>query len=161
MLKTVSTPEVVLQNLQKGADLMTPGLRGWDTEIKLGDITAIALDEGVPIAVGVAAFDIGKLSKAGGEKGKAVYLVHCYKDELWAMGAKQDPPQRERLLAESHLEEATEHLSLEPHSNGQINETEQPIVPTDSSESEKISMAQSQGNAVDPSVSGHLSTWIY
>jgi len=154
MLKTVSTPEIVLQHLQKGADLMTPGLRGWDKRIKLGDITAIVLDEGVPIAVGVAAFDIGKLSKAAGEKGKAVYLVHCYNDELWAMGTKQQPPSREALLAESQLEDATEQLSLEPHSNEQENETEKPPLPKEASESEEIPLSQPQRDAVEPSVSG-------
>ena len=95
---------------------MTPGLRRWDTDIRAGDVTAIALQNNVPIAVGVAAFDIGKLSKSVGERGKAVYLVHCYHDELWGIGSKSQPPIElpKETAEEIQLEDSTKQLSLEP-----------------------------------------------
>src|SRR5271155_4217880 len=71
---------------------MTPRLTKWDPEIKSGEVVAVTLQDGIPIAVGIAAFDLGRLSKAVGEKGKAVYLVHCYRDDLWAVGSKKQPP---------------------------------------------------------------------
>ena len=89
---------------------MTPGLTRWNSEIKQSDVVAITSQNGVPMAVGVAAHNIGRLSKAVGEKGKAVYLVHCYNDELWALGSKAKPPVT--LAADDSLEKATEELTL-------------------------------------------------
>jgi predicted RNA-binding protein (TIGR00451 family) len=91
-VRSVATWNHVLEKLQSGADLMTPGLTSWHSEIKAGDITAIALEDKVPVAVGVAAFDVGRLVQSRGGKGKAIYLVHCHHDELWALGNKMDPP---------------------------------------------------------------------
>lgn len=73
---------------------MTPGLTGWNPEIKSGDVVQVLLKNQTPVAVGVAAFDIGRLSKAVGEKGKAIYIMHCYRDELWGLGSKSHPPER-------------------------------------------------------------------
>jgi translation initiation factor 2D len=93
---------------------MTPGLTRWNSDIRSGDITAVTLENGVPIAVGVAAFDVGRLSKATGEKGKAIYLLHCYNDELWALGSKSHPPTEVLPSKSDQLEEALQQLSLEP-----------------------------------------------
>lgn len=92
ILRTVSTWNHVLEKLQSGADLMTPGLTSWDPEIKTGDVTAIRLENRVPVAVGIAAFDVGHLTQSRRGKGKAIYLVHCHHDELWALGSKINPP---------------------------------------------------------------------
>lgn len=112
LVHTVSTWDHVLVKLQGGADLMTPGLFKWNPAIKSGDITAVTLENGVPIAVGVAAFDIGRLSKATGEKGKAIYLLHCYNDELWALGSKSHPPTDILPSKSDQLEEDVQQLSL-------------------------------------------------
>jgi hypothetical protein len=92
---------------------MTPGLTKWSPDIKSGDVTAITLENGVPIAIGIAAFDIGRLSKATGEKGKAIYIVHCYNDELWALGSKSHPPTDILPSKLDRLDETMQQLSLE------------------------------------------------
>jgi translation initiation factor 2D len=143
----VSTWDHVLDKLQGGADLMTPGLTIWNSEIKSGNVTAVTLQDGVAIAVGIAAFDIGRLSKAAGEKGKAVYLVHCYKDELWGLGTKTHP----RIVSTdtpTQVEEKTQQLSLEDN----IEETNTPADLTDNPIPDSIS--QLEDNKVEPSISG-------
>jgi translation initiation factor 2D len=91
---------------------MTPGLTHWNREIKAGQVVTVTLQNRVPMAVGVAVFDVGNLSKAVGEKGKAVYIVHCFKDELWTLGNKSQPPSTMPSTTEE-LEESTQQLTLE------------------------------------------------
>ena len=151
LLKSVSTWDHVLDKLQGGADLMTPGLTYWNAEIKSGNVTAVTLQNGVPIAVGIAAFDIGRLSKAAGEKGKAVYLVHCYKDELWGLGTKTHPPTSISTDTPTQLEEKTQQLSLE-------DDIEEANTPADLANNPVAdSISQPEDNKVEPSISG-LST---
>ncbi|KZF20737.1 RNA binding protein-like protein Ligatin/Tma64 [Xylona heveae TC161] len=83
------TPSFVLEKLQGGADLMTPGLtRGppFPTNATKGAVVAIASHENptVPLAVGVCEIDVSSLQKARGEKGKAVHPVQWEGDEIWA-----------------------------------------------------------------------------
>lgn len=130
---------------------MTPGLTGWDRKIKSGDITAVTLGNGVPMAVGVAAFDIGNLSKAAGEKGKAVYLVHCYHDELWALGTKSHPPLSHADDQASGLEESTQQLSLNTETEKHDNEPHDPTAKPAGDFG-----TPTQGDSVsEPSVSGN------
>lgn len=149
LLKTVSTWDHVLPRLQGGADLMTPGLTRWNSEIRVGDITAVALQNQVPIAVGVAAFDIGRLSKAAGEKGKAVYLVHCYSDELWGIGTKSHPP---TSISDTpvQLADATRQLSLE-------DVVEENVEPTEIIDKPLEKMVETpEDHKVEPPISGFL-----
>jgi len=93
---------------------MTPGLTSWDPEIRAGDISAITLEDRVPVAVGVAAFDVGHLAQSKGGKGKAIYLIHCYHDELWGLGNKANPPSPPPNDPPiKPLEVATQNLSLD------------------------------------------------
>jgi len=92
---------------------MTPGLTRWSSEIKAGDVVAVTLQNKIPMAVGVAGFDIGELSKAAGEKGKAVYLVHCYHDDLWSLGSKTKPPASFTPAVDLPVEASIEQLSLD------------------------------------------------
>ena len=147
LLKSVSTWDHVLNKLQGGADLMTPGLIRWNSEIESGNVTAVTLQNGVPIAVGIAAFDVGQLSKAAGGKGKAVYLVHCYKDELWGLGTKTHPPSISPDIP-AQLEEKTQQLSLEDN----IEEANTPADLADYQVADTIS--QPEDNKVEPSISG-------
>jgi PUA domain len=146
----VSTWDHVLIKLQGGADLMTPGLTSWNQDIKSGDIVAITLQNNIPVAVGVAAFDIGRLSKAAGEKGKAVFLVHCYNDELWAVGSKTRPPTDtpHETQDDSQLEEATQQLTLE-----QTVDNEADLVTPEGNVEEPLA-PQSEQVGNEPSVSG-------
>ncbi len=132
---------------------MTPGLTYWNSEIKSGNVTAVTLQNGVPIAVGIAAFDIGQLSKAAGEKGKAVYLVHCYKDELWGLGTKAHPPSTSTDTS-TQLEEKTQQLSLEDNIEEEKTHTE--IADNALADS---SISQAEDSKVEPSISGLSTLW--
>jgi translation initiation factor 2D len=126
---------------------MTPGLIGWSSEIKSGDIVAVTLQNAAPIAVGVAAFDIGRLAKAAGERGKAVYLVHCYRDELWGMGTKIHPPAGISDTS-TQLEDATQQLSLEDN----MIEADEPAKITETPSDKPIESHEEE--KLEPSTSG-------
>jgi translation initiation factor 2D len=127
---------------------MTPGLTGWSSDIKPGDVTAITLQDAVPIAVGVAAFEIGRLSKAAGEKGKAVYLVHCYNDELWGLGTKTRPPVG-TSTASAHIEGATQRLSVQENKEG-----DEDLIHVVENPSEIPVESQIENDKVEPSTAG-------
>ncbi|KAF2792126.1 hypothetical protein K505DRAFT_308200 [Melanomma pulvis-pyrius CBS 109.77] len=83
------TPLAVVEKLQGGADLMTPGLqRGPPFPIKAtkGAIVAVASLESptVPMAVGTCEIDISLLQKVQGVKGQAVEMFHWAGDEIWS-----------------------------------------------------------------------------
>ncbi|KAF1937258.1 eukaryotic translation initiation factor SUI1 family protein [Clathrospora elynae] len=95
------TPLVVVEKLQAGADLMTPGLqRGppFPTRATKGAIVAIASLEAptVPMAVGECEIDVSALDKVQGMKGQAVSTFHWAGDELWSWSstgkAGREPP---------------------------------------------------------------------
>lgn len=95
------TPLVVVEKLQAGADLMTPGLqRGppFPAKATQGAIVAIASLEAptVPMAVGECNIDVSALDKVQGIKGHAVSTFHWAGDELWAWSSTakpgRDPP---------------------------------------------------------------------
>ena len=44
----------------------------------------------IPVAVGRMAISTGNLRSAG--RGKAVHILHTYKDSLWSLGPGADPP---------------------------------------------------------------------
>jgi len=134
---------------------MTPGLTKWDPEIRSGEIVAITLQDGIPVAVGIAAFDIGRLSKAAGEKGKAVYLVHCYRDELWAIGSKTNPPKSTPAITDTELETATQELSLNSRDEDQHVSNVEYI--EDAGETlPKPNVEANQVTRLEPSTSGSL-----
>jgi predicted RNA-binding protein (TIGR00451 family) len=148
VLPSVSTSDNVLEKLQSGADLMTPGLTSWDPEIKAGDITAITLENSVPVAVGVAAFDVGDLSRSKGGKGKAIYLIHCHHDQLWGLGSKTDPPSplRNEPKIEPLLESA-QQLSLgeSERATDDAETSEQPVDESPTVPDEKIQEPSTSG----------------
>lgn len=95
------TPLVVVEKMQAGADLMTPGLqRGppFPKKATKGAIVAIASLEAptVPMAVGTCEIDVSALDKVQGMKGQAVSTFHWAGDELWSWSsagkAGTDPP---------------------------------------------------------------------
>lgn len=48
---------------------------------------------GVPLAVGHMAVDGATLQKEGDIKGKAVVILHTWKDNLWELGSKGEVPE--------------------------------------------------------------------
>ncbi|KIN93949.1 hypothetical protein M404DRAFT_1008652 [Pisolithus tinctorius Marx 270] len=99
LLPCITTPASVIPVLVGGADLMIPGVVQIPSSqtVVPPQLVAIAkytsdspTTRGPPLAIGVLAADLDKL-KAGG-KGKAVHLLHSWKDHLFAIGSKADPP---------------------------------------------------------------------
>ncbi|KAL8769876.1 MAG: hypothetical protein Q9209_004314 [Squamulea sp. 1 TL-2023] len=89
LVPLLHTPDVVLQKLRGGADLMTPGLaRGppFPPKATRGSIVAIASLErpSVPVVVGVCEIDVASLQEVRGVKGHAVRGEHWDGDEIWA-----------------------------------------------------------------------------
>ncbi|KAI6042425.1 hypothetical protein EDC04DRAFT_3139203 [Pisolithus marmoratus] len=99
LLPCITTPASVIPILVEGADLMIPAvvqIPSSQTVVppQLAAIAKYITDSptmrGPPLVVRCLAADLEKL-KAGG-KGKAVHLLHSWKDYLFAMGSKADPP---------------------------------------------------------------------
>ncbi|KAJ4287642.1 hypothetical protein N0V90_012345 [Kalmusia sp. IMI 367209] len=83
------TPSFVVEKLQGGADLMTPGLQRGPPFPKAaikGAVVAIASLEAptVPMAVGTCEIDVSSLGNVQGMKGHAVSTFHWAGDELWS-----------------------------------------------------------------------------
>lgn len=96
ILPLLYTPSFVVEKLQGGADLMTPGLqRGppFPKKATRGAVVAIASLEApsVPMAVGTCAIDVGSLDKVQGMKGHAVQTFHWAGDELWSWSSSSKP----------------------------------------------------------------------
>lgn len=91
LVPLLHTPAPVLQKLQGGADLMTPGLaRGppFPSGATINSIVAIASLErpSVPKVVGVCEIDVSSLQQVQGAKGHAVRGYHWDGDEIWGWG---------------------------------------------------------------------------
>ena len=89
LVPLLHTPGFVVEKLQGGADLMTPGLaRGppFPEGATKNSVVAVAsLDRpSVPLFVGICEIDISGLEKVQGAKGHAVKGVHWAGDEIWA-----------------------------------------------------------------------------
>ncbi|THZ99131.1 hypothetical protein D6C82_05370 [Aureobasidium pullulans] len=83
------TPGFVVQKLQGGADLMTPGLANgppFNQKATKGAVVAIASLEqpSVPVAVGACLIDISSLGVVQGSRGHAVQTMHWAGDEIWS-----------------------------------------------------------------------------
>lgn len=128
------TPHFVVEKLQGGADLMTPGLqRGppFPKKAIKGAIVAIASLENptVPMAVGTCEIDVSSLQQVQGAKGHAVQTFHWAGDELWSWsstgksgtqppeslaGWDQDNDEQDSLAAQ------TAAVTLEDESSGAV-----------------------------------------
>jgi translation initiation factor 2D len=98
LVPLLHTPEMVMQKLRGGADLMTPGLADeppFPERAAKGAVVAVAgLDRHtVPLFVGVCEIDIAGLKEVQGTKGHAVRGVHWEGDELWAWSSSSRPGQ--------------------------------------------------------------------
>ncbi|KAF2119035.1 hypothetical protein BDV96DRAFT_515986 [Lophiotrema nucula] len=142
------TPLFVVEKLQGGADLMTPGLqRGppFPKKATKGAVVAIASLEAptIPMAVGTCEIDVSALQKVQGAKGHAVQTFHWAGDELWSWGTTvkpgTDPPaviegwDDEEEASGTELAQQTTALSLEAEDGGVSLDTD----PTARSEAEK------------------------
>lgn len=89
IIPLLHTPDLVLQKLRGGADLMTPGLaRGPpfpSRAIKSSVVAVASLEQpSVPRFVGICEIDVASLREVQGAKGHAVKGYHWEGDEIWA-----------------------------------------------------------------------------
>ncbi|KAI4621453.1 uncharacterized protein J4E87_006670 [Alternaria ethzedia] len=148
------TPLVVVEKMQGGADLMTPGLqRGppFPKKATKGAIVAIVSLEAptVPMAVGECVIDVSALGKVQGTKGMAVSTFHWAGDELWSWSstgkAGTEPPDilqgwDDDNGEEASLAERTAAVDLDDNEGG-INLD---ATPTERSEAEKAQGVQGE-----------------
>ncbi|CAL1276942.1 unnamed protein product [Larinioides sclopetarius] len=144
LLPIVTTIPPVLEKISNGADLMAPGVVTDDyvlkdmNDLKLNDICAVRIIGNIAaVAVGKALLSKDELCQDG-VKGKAVSIIHCYKDNLWLSGeqlelpilAEEEPTELSEMLENVHLsdapasEEATIETSdspSEPDNHSMIN----------------------------------------
>lgn len=128
ILPLLYTPLAVVEKLQGGADLMTPGLqRGppFPAKAKKGAIVAIASLESptIPMAVGTCEVDVSALGDVRGAKGHAVQTFHWAGDEIWSWSTSGkpggDPPEYlkgwddEWKQEDDSLAEQADNLKLE------------------------------------------------
>jgi translation initiation factor 2D len=96
ILPLLHTGSFVIEKLQGGADLMTPGLYGgppFPTNAKKGSIVAVSSAENpsVPLIVGYCEIDVSALRQVQGTKGHAVRTIHWSGDELWSWNSTGNP----------------------------------------------------------------------
>ncbi|KAI8318861.1 hypothetical protein GQ54DRAFT_293732 [Martensiomyces pterosporus] len=117
MLPILWTWQPVVKKLIGGADLMVPGLivpKGGLPALKRGALVAICCPGSVAAqAVGVLAIDTKDIRSVAGAKGKAVLIMHTYKDHLWEAGSKSAPPETLQIAEDLGFEaESAEASSL-------------------------------------------------
>ncbi|PPQ69576.1 hypothetical protein CVT24_001376 [Panaeolus cyanescens] len=115
LLPFLTTPSAVIPVLVGGADLMIPGVISCPPSLNEGQLVAIrqySRKDGTPmlsapLAVGRMALSSDQIRSGSTEKGKAVLVWHTWKDHLWDMGSKVDPPPDSPILAPPSQEEGS------------------------------------------------------
>ncbi|KAJ7147279.1 eukaryotic translation initiation factor SUI1 family protein [Mycena filopes] len=99
LLPFLSTPAAVIPVLVGGADLMVPGVIHLSPSLNEGQLVSISQyihgetpTLSSPLAVGRMALASDAIRDGRQESGKAVYLLHIWKDHLFSMGSKADVP---------------------------------------------------------------------
>ncbi|KAF2755266.1 RNA binding protein-like protein Ligatin/Tma64 [Pseudovirgaria hyperparasitica] len=124
----------VIEKLQGGADLMTPGLAAgppFPSKAKQNATVAIAsLDSpSVPLAVGRCEIDVSALEKVQGARGHAVENIHWAGDELWSWSNASKPGSQPPDSLQGWLDDddeaadiatKTEQLDLADGANGGV-----------------------------------------
>ncbi|KIY47317.1 hypothetical protein FISHEDRAFT_45558 [Fistulina hepatica ATCC 64428] len=94
LLPIVSTPPQVIDALIGGADLMIPGVTSYTRGLATDQLVAICTTRNgsisAPLAVGRMALPSDEL--ADDQRGKAVRLLHVWKDHMWDIGSKPASP---------------------------------------------------------------------
>ena len=133
LVPLLHTLDFVVEKLQTGADLMTPGLVGgppWPETAKKGSVVAAAglSRDSVPVWVGVCKIDVSGLGKVQGMKGAAVEGMHWVGDEIWNWsqtnsGGRAPPDQLDGWVAQmSGLEQGVGQMNLDDDDEDEIQE---------------------------------------
>ncbi|KAH6904451.1 eukaryotic translation initiation factor SUI1 family protein [Coprinopsis sp. MPI-PUGE-AT-0042] len=136
LLPFLSTPEAVIPVLTGGADLMIPGVVHHTRGLAAGQLVGIrkfSRKDGVPqlsvpLAVGRMALPSDQIESGQQEKGKAVHVLHAWKDHLWELGAKPEVPESEPIQAGGSGAQADDE-EHEARTEGQLEVDEPGSVP--------------------------------
>ncbi|KAF9512452.1 hypothetical protein BS47DRAFT_1464083 [Hydnum rufescens UP504] len=96
ILPIITTPPTAIQKVLGGADLMIPGVieSFQDGSLPLipenGLVAVAEANSLIPLAVGRMALPSPDIKRDG--KGRAVRILHTWKDTLWEIGSKPEPP---------------------------------------------------------------------
>ncbi|KAJ2852365.1 hypothetical protein IWW36_000252 [Coemansia brasiliensis] len=124
MLPILWTWQPVVEKLIGGADLMIPGLivpKSGLPELKQGSLVAVCCPGSKAAqAIGVLILDTRDIHKVAGAKGKAVLIVHTYKDCLWDAGNKQELPE---ISVETPASEETNDMQQDEEAAAENPET--------------------------------------
>ncbi|KAF8183745.1 hypothetical protein K438DRAFT_1974778 [Mycena galopus ATCC 62051] len=117
LLPGLSTPAAVIPVLVGGADLMIPGVVHLTPSLNEGQLVSISQYThgekptlSVPLAVGRMALASDRIQDGRQEKGKAVHVLHTWKDHLWDMGSKPDMPETVSFLEQEPARETSTSL---------------------------------------------------
>ncbi|EIW56725.1 eukaryotic translation initiation factor SUI1 family protein [Trametes versicolor FP-101664 SS1] len=117
LLPFLSTPAPVVPKLVGGADLMIPGVVQHSPTLSPDQLVSVTQYHrgaiGPPLAVGTMAVssDILRSAEETDVKGKAVYVLHTWKDALWEMGPSKKtevPAPRELKASEADVSDDEE-----------------------------------------------------
>ncbi|KAI8989353.1 hypothetical protein BDB01DRAFT_718788 [Pilobolus umbonatus] len=127
MLPKLYTWAPVLVKLIDGADLMIPGLVYGPEKtlpnLQVGELVAITIKgHDIPIAIGTMAIASDNIKVRAGMKGKAVHIIHVYKDFLWALGTKAEPAEIEEITNNVSEEDQEQESETEDGVNEPIQE---------------------------------------
>ncbi|KAJ4369907.1 hypothetical protein N0V83_005671 [Neocucurbitaria cava] len=144
------TPLAVVEKMQAGADLMTPGLqRGppFPSKATKGAIVAIASLEAptVPMVVGTCDIDVSALGKVQGTKGHAVSTVHWAGDELWSWSATSKPGSDPPLVIEGWDDDKQDGTGLAERTARMELDSEEGGVALDAQPSARSAAEEAQG----------------
>ncbi|KAG0700484.1 hypothetical protein DFH29DRAFT_931661 [Suillus ampliporus] len=129
LLPFLSTPSAVIPVLVGGADLMIPGVVRYAPSLQAAQLVSItehirdSTRIGPPLAVGRMAVNNDVLSEVDA-KGKAVFVLHAWRDHLFDMGHKGNPPDPWEM---SHLV-ATGQLAIEDEDDTENDLSKEPSV---------------------------------
>jgi translation initiation factor 2D len=122
-LPIIATPQLVIDKMTSGADLMIPGVASiapsHAQQLPLPQDSLVCVipyrsTRRAPVAVGRMAVPSSEIIE--GAKGKAVVTLHTYHDALWERGSKSDPPEQVSVIGENtptplqHTEGDTVHI---------------------------------------------------
>ena len=118
LIPLLFTPGFVVEKLQTGSPLMTPGLAGgppFPATAKTGALVAVAsLDQPtVPRVVGTCEIDVSALERVQGSKGHAVRSDHWEGDELWSWSTNASPGRPAPNQIEGRVVKSEQELSQE------------------------------------------------
>ncbi|CAG8609675.1 1445_t:CDS:10 [Racocetra persica] len=105
LLPKIPTFTPVISKLRGGANLMIPGIafppEGLP-DVGEGEIVSIIIRGSTyPLAVGFMCVPTNTLERGSVKKGIAVQIIHIYRDHLWSMGDKSQPPEDEEVKTDS------------------------------------------------------------